>query len=81
MHSTGIFRRIDGLGRFVLPKELRKSLDIHQNDYLQIFLEGESIILRKAKDTCLICGSGENLTDFHDKCICKKCIDELKSQN
>lgn len=81
MHSTGIFRRVDGLGRFVLPKELRKSLDIKQNDYLQIFLEGDTIILRKSQDNCILCGSNENLTDFHDKRVCTKCIDELKSQD
>lgn len=81
MHSTGIFRRVDGLGRFVLPKELRKSLDINQNDYLQIFLEGDTIILKKNKDNCILCGSAEDLTNFHDKCICKKCIEELKSKD
>lgn len=80
MHSTGIFRRVDGLGRFVLPKELRKSLDIKQNDYLQIFLEGDTIVLRKSQDICTLCGAAENLTDFHDKHICIKCIEELKKQ-
>lgn len=80
MHSTGIFRRVDGLGRFVLPKELRKSLDIKQNDYLQIFLEGETIVLRKSQSQCILCGATENLTDFHDKCVCTKCIEELKTQ-
>ena len=80
MHSTGIFRRVDGLGRFVLPKELRKSLDIKQNDYLQIFLEGDTIILQKNQDVCTLCGTTENLTDFHDKHICTRCIEELKNQ-
>ncbi len=81
MHSTGIFRRVDGLGRFVLPKEMRKSLDIKQNDYLQIFLDGDTIVLRKSQDICLLCGATENLTDFHDKRICQKCIEDLKAQN
>ncbi|MBR1530056.1 MAG: AbrB/MazE/SpoVT family DNA-binding domain-containing protein [Oscillospiraceae bacterium] len=81
MHSTGIFRRVDGLGRFVLPKELRKSLDINQNDYLQIFLEGDTIVLRKRQDNCILCGGTESLTDFHDKCLCTKCIEELKSKD
>ncbi len=78
MHSTGIFRRVDGLGRFVLPKELRRSLGINQNDYLQIFLEGDTIVLKKNQEVCLLCGSAENLTEFHDKHICEKCIEELK---
>ena len=81
MHSTGIFRRVDGLGRFVLPKELRKSLDIKQNDYLQIFLEGDTIVLKKSQDQCILCGGSENLTDFHEKRVCAKCIDELKAQD
>ena len=81
MRSTGIFRRIDSLGRFVLPKELRKSLDINQNDYLQIFLEGDSIILRKSQLSCVLCGSADELTDFHDKKICRKCLAELKEQD
>ena len=81
MHSTGIFRRIDSLGRFVLPKELRKSLDLNVNDYLQIFLEGDTIVLRKIQESCLFCDSIDDITFFHDKCICKKCIEELKGQD
>lgn len=78
MRSTGIFRRIDSLGRFVLPKELRKTLGIGQDDYLQIFLDGDSIILRKSQLSCVLCGSTEELTDFHDKKICRRCLEEIK---
>ncbi len=77
MRSTGIFRRIDSLGRFVLPKELRKSLNIQQNDYLQIFLEGDSIILKKSQLSCALCSSGDDLVDYRDKKICRKCLEEL----
>ena len=80
MKSTGIFRRIDSLGRFVLPKELRKSLAIEQNDYLQIFLDGDSIVLRKSQISCVLCGKTEALTDFRDKKICRSCLTELKAQ-
>ncbi len=80
MKSTGIFRRIDCLGRFVLPKELRKSFDINENDYLQIFTEGDAIILRKSQLSCILCGSHENLVDHHDKKICRKCIAELTAK-
>ena len=79
MRSTGIFRRIDSLGRFVLPKELRKSLDINQNDYLQIFLDGDSIILRKSQLNCVMCGSPDDLRDYRDKKICRKCIEALQA--
>lgn len=81
MRSTGIFRRIDSLGRFVLPKELRKSLDINQNDYLQIFLEGDTIILKKSQLSCVLCGNPDDLTDFHDKKVCRRCLAELREQN
>lgn len=77
MKSTGIFRRIDTLGRFVLPKELRKSLDINQYDYLQIFLEGDTIILKKSQLSCVLCGNTDDLVDYHDKKICRNCLNEL----
>jgi len=80
MKSTGIFRRVDGLGRFVLPKELRKSLGINTNDYLHIFLDGDTVILKKSEQKCALCGDDENLMDFHDKKICVKCLKELKEQ-
>lgn len=80
MRSTGIFRRIDALGRFVLPKELRKSLDIKQNDYLQIFVDDDSIILKKSQLSCILCGGREDLTDYMDKKVCRKCIEALQSK-
>ncbi len=80
MRSTGIFRRIDSLGRLVLPKELRKNLDIHQNDYLQIFTDGDAIILKKSQLCCILCGSSEDLRDHLDKKVCRRCIEMLKDQ-
>ena len=77
MKSTGIFRRIDSLGRFVLPKELRKSLDINQDDYLQIFLEGDTIVLKKSQLNCTLCGSSEDLVDYREKKICRACLNDL----
>lgn len=78
MRSTGIFRRIDSLGRFVLPKELRKSLDINQNDYLQIFLEGDVIVLKKSQMNCVLCGNSDELSDYRDKKVCRACLEELR---
>ncbi len=77
MRNTGIFRRIDSLGRFVLPKEMRRSLDINENDYLQIFSEGDTIILRKSQIGCIFCGNQDDLTDHCDKKVCRGCIKEL----
>lgn len=80
MRSTGIFRRIDSLGRFVLPKELRKNLDIRENDYLQIFTEGDTIILKKPQLTCILCGNSEDLVDHYDKKVCRQCINTLAAK-
>ncbi len=79
MKSTGMFRRLDALGRFVIPKELRKSLDINIGDSMQIFTDGDTIILKKNQLSCALCGSHEDLVDYHDKKICHKCIADVKS--
>ncbi|MDE7121709.1 MAG: AbrB/MazE/SpoVT family DNA-binding domain-containing protein [Oscillospiraceae bacterium] len=83
MENTGIFRRVDGLGRFVLPKELRKTLNINQNDCLQIFLEGDSVVLRKTEQKCAICNKTENESELFitlgNKKICQECLQKIKS--
>jgi transcriptional pleiotropic regulator of transition state genes len=78
MKATGITRKIDELGRIVLPMELRKNMNIVEKDPLEIFVEGDNIILRKYKSSCIICGNDENCVDFKGKCICADCIAELK---
>lgn len=78
MKDSGIMRRVDSLGRFVLPKELRRQLDIECNDYLQIYTEGEKIIIQKVQSSCALCARTEDLVDFNDKKICKSCIKLIK---
>jgi transcriptional pleiotropic regulator of transition state genes len=78
MKSTGIVRRIDPLGRVVLPKELRDVLDIPVKTPLEIYVEGDSIILKKYTPDCLLCGEGDNLVSFKGKWICKSCIKDLR---
>ncbi|AZJ24451.1 AbrB family transcriptional regulator [Bacillus thuringiensis] len=58
MKSTGIVRKIDELGRVVIPKETRRTLNIHEKDPLEIFVEGDAIILQKyiSHGTCPITG-------------------------
>ena len=77
MKSTGIVRNIDELGRIVVPKEIRQRFGIAKNDPVEIYVENENIILRKYTPVCHFCGSTENVSSFKDKCICKKCIEEL----
>lgn len=78
MKSTGIVRKVDELGRVVLPIELRNTLTIAPRDAVEIYTEGDSIVLRKYEPACTFCGSSESITEFHGKNICANCMDELK---
>lgn len=79
MKSTGIVRNIDELGRVVVPKELRKKLGIANTDPVEIYVEGEKIILTKYHPACHFCGSVDNVVEFKDKIVCKTCINELSN--
>ncbi len=79
MRTTGIVRRIDALGRIVIPKELRECLDIDEAP-IEIFVDADSIVLKKYQQKCLFCGSDEALYDYKEKLICKTCLEELKSR-
>ena len=78
MKSTGIVRRVDELGRIVIPMELRRTLDIAIKDALEIYVEGEQIILKKYEPTCIFCGEGKNVENYKGKNICKKCLEEIR---
>ncbi|MBX5476682.1 MAG: AbrB/MazE/SpoVT family DNA-binding domain-containing protein [Clostridia bacterium] len=75
--STGIVRRVDDLGRVVIPIELRRTLDIGDKDSLEIYVDGDKIILRKYEPACVFCGSAQNVQVFRNKNICQDCIDQL----
>ncbi|MGI5959856.1 MAG: AbrB/MazE/SpoVT family DNA-binding domain-containing protein [Massiliimalia sp.] len=78
MKATGITRQLDKLGRIVLPKELRRTLNIENEDYLEIFVEdNDRIVLKKYEPTCLFCGSKQNVVEYKDKKICAACLNEL----
>ena len=78
MKSTGIVRKVDELGRIVLPIELRRTLNIDIKDSIEIYVENDSIVLKKFEPTCIFCGSNENWKPFHDKNVCEKCLNEMK---
>ncbi len=78
MKSIGIVRKVDELGRIVLPIELRRQLDIDIKDEVEIYVEGNSIVLKKYEPACTFCGKSEHMYLFHGKNICSSCIDELK---
>ncbi len=75
--TTGIYRKVDELGRIVLPMELRNRLGIEQKDALEIFVDGNSIILKKMASSCTFCGSNKDLAEFADKLICPKCKEKI----
>ena len=79
MKSTGITRKIDELGRIVLPIELRRTLNIAEKDPVEIYVEGDAVVLRKHEPTCIFCGNGKDIFVFKTKNVCHKCIEELHS--
>ena len=81
MKSTGIIRRIDELGRIVIPVELRNKLELTEKDYIEIFVEGHNIILKKAEQNCIFCGSSKKLSEYNGKQICKTCLTNLSELN
>lgn len=80
MKSTGVVRRVDELGRIVIPIELRRTLDIAEKDALEIYVDGEQIILKKYEPACIFCGDARDVTNYRGKNICKKCMTELKTE-
>lgn len=79
MKSTGIVRKVDELGRVVIPIELRRTMNINEKDALEIFVDGERIILKKYEPACIFCGNADGIRIFKDKNICKECFDLMKS--
>ncbi len=79
MKSTGIVRKVDELGRVVIPIELRNKLGIAEKDPIEIYVEGSNIILRKFEPNCIFCGRSKNLSEYKDKLICDKCLENISN--
>ena len=77
MKSTGVVRRVDELGRIVIPIELRRNLDIGEKDALEIYVDGNHIILKKYEPACIFCGDTKDIHNFKEKNVCKNCLSEL----
>ena len=83
MKSTGIVRKVDELGRVVIPIEIRNKFQIAEKDPIEIYVDGSSIILKKYEPNCIFCGNTKSLVSYKDKLVCQKCsqkISELKPQ-
>lgn len=79
MNDTGIVRRVDDLGRIVIPMELRRTLGIKVKDPMSIYVDGERIIITKHRDSCSICGSTEEISEIKGRPVCAGCITEIKA--
>ncbi|MGN0594137.1 MAG: AbrB/MazE/SpoVT family DNA-binding domain-containing protein [Hominimerdicola sp.] len=79
MNTTGKIRRIDSLGRIVLPSKYRQRMDWNTNDAVEIYVEDDKIILQKFKRTCMFCNSSENLIEYRGRTVCQNCLKELGS--
>jgi transcriptional pleiotropic regulator of transition state genes len=80
LKSTGIVRKVDELGRIVLPIELRRTFGIAEKDALEIYVDGENIILRKYEPDCIFCGNAKDITVFRNRNVCSECMAELKEK-
>lgn len=77
MKATGIVRKVDELGRIVLPIELRRTLNIAEKDSLEIYVEESNVILKKYHPSCIFCGEALDVFTFKDKNICRTCASEI----
>lgn len=77
MKATGIVRKVDELGRIVIPIELRRTLGIELRDPLEIYVDAESIMLKKYAPACVLCGESDDLMEYRGKRICRNCISKL----
>lgn len=78
MIAYGVVRKVDELGRIVLPIELRRSMDIQIKDPLEIYVQDDMIILQKYKPSCVFCGSTKEVRECQGKNVCRECLEEIK---
>jgi len=79
MKSTGIVRKVDELGRVVIPIELRRTLDIEEKDAMEIYVDGDRIVLRKYEPSCVFCGEANDVLNFKGKNVCKHCLGDMSA--
>lgn len=79
MKATGIIRRVDELGRVVIPIEIRNQFNIVEKDPIEIYVDGATIVLKKYEPNCIFCGNTENLVEYKDKLVCDKCSKHLNN--
>lgn len=81
LKATGIVRKVDELGRIVLPVELRRTLGVRQNDPMEIYVDGENVVIQKYRQQCVFCGEHEAVSEFRGKLVCGSCAAALGAFN
>ncbi len=79
MKSLGMVRKIDELGRIVLPIEVRRAMEINPGDGVEIFVEKNRVVLQKYEPSCIFCGEADNNIVFGQRKICSECLAKLKA--
>lgn len=77
MKSTGIVRKVDELGRVVIPIELRRTLGIDEKDALEIYVDNEKIVLKKYEPACVFCNSADDVQNYKGKLVCRECVEAM----
>lgn len=80
MKTDGIVRKLDPLGRLVIPKEIRKKHDMHAGDEISIINNRSYIVIKKYSEGCIFCGNSEEITEYKNICVCNKCRQSLNNQ-
>ena len=80
MKSTGFVKKIDELGRILIPKELRSSMELDTKDALEMFVDGDRIVLQKYQPACIFCNSVDDIVYFNGKRVCAACVAKMKEQ-
>lgn len=77
MKIPGMIRKVDSLGRIVIPAALRNSLGVESGELVEMFVEGDRLIMRKFSCGCTFCGGSQSLVTYMDKPVCRECIKKL----
>ncbi len=77
MRTPGMIRKVDELGRIVIPSELRKALEVGPGDAMELYLQEDRLVLKKFAPACIFCGGIQGLMTYEGKNICRKCIDTI----
>lgn len=77
MKPAGVVRKVDQLGRIVLPKSLRKRYQMNEGDPVEILVQGDHIILERYRPRCVFCNTLDDVREFKERYLCGTCMTEM----